>query len=195
MLASDTTLLFGLNLAITASVCAAVALAAATPFQSLPKRYALLTMGLAACLLAPLVVGLGETLSLGVLPSFGIETDEQLVATTAQPQLPAVPSLANDTLVTFEQSPAANALPEPHSPATVSSIPLHYARPSAVVAAELPAADAVPVDQSTRPSATNIARASSWFTVVSRLLIGCWIVGCFWMLLRELRCWYRCRVF
>ena len=175
MFASDTAHLFGLNLAIAVSLCAAIALGVSACFKSLPKGYATLVVGLIGSLLAPLLVGLGAALSLGIMPAIEVTSVDVPVATEVV--LQPMPQFAGKSELT-------QALPEVMPPVAEPALEPRPAKQRPI---------------HVEPSVGEFPNASSdaswWWPSIGTVLLSLWSVGSITMLVRQAHRIYRCRRF
>lgn len=187
-------ILFGLNLAIAATLCLGVALLLSGRFVSLPKRYGTLSAGLIGSLLAPLAVALGTGLSLGLLPSMNVAATQPPVASSHPEQPPQAKSLpAGPPRDQASKAPHEASQTRASSPAPPRQEPVH------VVSSSSP-----PLEETTAslppelPQAEAVAEVSVWATVaclagVSLLVV--WLMGSCVLLARQVRNMLRCRSF
>ncbi|PQO45330.1 M56 family metallopeptidase [Blastopirellula marina] len=180
--------MFAMNLAIAATLCLAVPLFLTRCFTSLPKRYGLLLAGLIGSLAAPLAVALGAWLSLGMLPTIEVAQSE--------PEGTIPPRIAGDTSpVTTPISLPSQAEARPLENEPQMGIP----RPALPMPANLPA----DLDEASKVSEASAAAdvpgettaAMPWLAVVGFSLVGGWLLGSLFVLLRHLRSWLLCRAF
>lgn len=175
MFASQSTLLFALNVALATTICLGVGLGLSYFFRSLPKRTSILLASLIGCLLCPMAVGVGMHFSLGKLPSelhpFSVGTS--VTTPTTSQELSFASNAPQDKWEPQQSSgqvPAESHLAINHS---------EHLRPAKQENASNTSSIA---QQSELIEATRIA----WYPSIGAILISVWLVGSIVLLIRQI---------
>ncbi len=167
--------IYGLNLAVTASLSIAVAIVLAACFKSLPKKYAALGVGLAGSVIALFAAGIGTAFSFGILSNLAAVQSES-----------AMPELMVDHGVTaiVNEQVEGNAVQDSQSfiAPEFPSLSQH----SRTVASESPSPRLIPYSPSSFELDSEPKQVAVTGASIGSLLIICWLVGSGVMTVRHL---------